>query len=458
MASSLSVGGLGSGIDVSGIVSQLMEIERQPLSVLAKREAGVQAKISAFGSVKSALSTLQNAIAGLKLPVGGNALDFYSTYKGTVSDEGIASITASEGTVPGNYSLEVTQLAKENRLISAAGTSIGTGELTISLGSADGSVTTRSTTVSIGNGSLTAVRDAINGANAGVTAAVINGDAGPQLVLTANEGGSKQFISLSGVSGLNYSPATPSANFTEQQAAQSALIKINGVTIESQGNKITDALQGVTIDLKKTTEAGTPATLTLSRDTSSINKALERFVNAYNEYNTLVRDLGSYDASTKKAGSLLGDSALRGVDSKMRSMLSSVPAELAGLDKKTLSDIGISIQKDGSLKMDTAKLDKALAADFAGVAKVAAGYGRSMDGIITGLIGSEGMITGKTTGLQSSITGIGKQRETLERRLENIEARYKAQFTALDTLCSGMMQTSNYLEQQLASLANLNKK
>lgn len=135
-----------------------------------------------------------------------------------------------------------------------------------------------------------------------------------------------------------------------------------------------------------------------------------------------------------------------------------VPAERAGLDKKTLSDIGISIQKDGSLKMDTAKLDKALAADFAGVAKVAAGYGRSMDGIITGLIGSEGMITGKTTGLQSSITGIGKQRETLERRLENIEARYKAQFTALDTLVSGMMQTSNYLEQQLASLANLNKK
>jgi flagellar hook-associated protein 2 len=199
-------------------------------------------------------------------------------------------------------------------------------------------------------------------------------------------------------------------------------------------------------------------TLTLSRDTSSINKALEKFVSAYNEYNTLVRDLGGYNASTEKAGTLLGDSALRGADGKMRSMLSSVPAELAGMDKKTLSDIGISIQKDGSLKLDSAKLDKALAADFAGVAKVAAGYGRSMDGIITGLIGSDGMITGKTTGLQDSITGIGKQRQTLERRLESIEARYKAQFTALDTLVSGMMQTSNYLEQQLESLANLNKK
>ena len=298
MASSLSVGGLGSGIDVSGIVSQLMEIERQPLKALDTKEASVQARISAFGSIKSSLSTLQNAIAGLKLPAGGNALDFYSTYSGTLSDDGVASVTATDGTVPGKYSLEVTQLAKENRLISAAGTSIGSGELTISLGSADGTATTRSTTVSIGDGSLSAVRDAINGANAGVTAAVINGDAGPQLVLSANEGGSKQFISLSGVSGLDYSPAAPTANFTTQQTAQSALITLNGVAIESQSNKISDALEGVTIDLKKATEADKPVTLTLARDTSSINKALEKFVSAYNEYNTLARDLGRYDPST----------------------------------------------------------------------------------------------------------------------------------------------------------------
>ena len=230
------------------------------------------------------------------------------------------------------------------------------------------------------------------------------------------------------------------------------------MAIESQSNKISDALEGVTIDLKKATEADKPVTLTLARDTSSINKALEKFVSAYNEYNTLARDLGRYDPSTDKAGALLGDSALRGADSKMRSMLSSVPAELAGLDKKTLSDIGISTQKDGSLKLDSGKLDKALAADFAGVAKVAAGYGRSMDGIITGLIGSEGVITGKTTGLQSSITSIDKQRQTLEQRLEGIEARYKAQYTALDTLVSGMLQTSTYLEQQLASLSSFNKK
>ena len=95
MASSLSVGGLGSGIDVSGIVSQLMEIERQPLKALDTKEASVQARISAFGSIKSSLSTLQNAIAGLKLPAGGNALDFYSTYSGTLSDDGVASVTAT---------------------------------------------------------------------------------------------------------------------------------------------------------------------------------------------------------------------------------------------------------------------------------------------------------------------------------------------------------------------------
>lgn len=455
MASSLSVSGLGSGLDVTGIVNQLMELEKRPLTALAKKEAGVQAQISAFGAIKGSLSTLQNAIAGLKMPSGGNALDFYSTYKGSVSEEGIASVTAGEGTVPGRYSLEVSQLAKEHRIVSNAETAIGTGMLTIQLGSADGATVSKTTTVEITNASLTSVRDAINRANAGVTAAVINGDNGPQLVISGEQGGSKQFISLSGVSGLEYAPAGGPTNFTEQQAAQSALIKLNGVSIESQGNKVADALQGVTLDLRKATEDGQSVTLDLTRDTSSINRALERMVTAFNDYHKLSRDVGGYDSAAKKGGALLGDSALRSVDAKMRSMLSNVPPELAGNGLRTLSDIGISLQKDGTLKLDTDKLDKALSDNFAGVANVAAAYGRAMDEVITGMIGSNGMITGKTEGLNRSITSMAQQRTVIERRLEGIEARYKAQFVALDSLVSGMMQTSNYLETQLKSLSKI---
>ncbi|MDX9700508.1 MAG: flagellar filament capping protein FliD [Rhodocyclaceae bacterium] len=458
MSSSLAVSGLGSGLDVNGIVSQLMELERRPLAALDTKEASVQAKISAFGSLRGSLSTLQNAIAGLKLPNDANALDFYSTYKGTVSDESVASITASDGTVPGKYSLEVDKLAQEHRIISAGGTSIGTGTLQISLGTADGTLN-KTTTIDIASGNLNSVRDAINGANAGVTAAVVNGENGPQLVLTGNETGERQFIHLSGVSGLEYSPAGSSTDFTEQQAAQNAELKLNGIAISSESNKVTSALEGVTLELKKTTPTDEPVRMELTRDTSSINRALERMVTSFNEFHQLSRELGGYNAETNKGGTLLGDSALRGVDGKLRSMLSSVPDSLSsGAAMRTLSDIGISLQKDGTLKLDTDRLNKALETDFAAVADVAAAYGKSMDATITGMIGSNGLITGRTDGLKRSEESIGKQRETLERRLVDIEARYKAQFVALDSLVSGMMQTSDYLQQQLDSLSGMFKK
>lgn len=453
----ISVSGIGSGLDITSIVSQLMDIERQPLTALQSKEAGVQAKITAYGSIKSSLATLQNAVAGLKLPTGSDALDFYSTYQGSISDSTIGTVTAGSGTVPGNYSLEVDQLAKQNRIISAAGTTIGTGNLTISLGAADGSTTVKSTTISITDNSLTAIRDAINNANAGVSAAVINGSDGAQLVLTGDDGGSDHFINLSGVTGLNYTPPGTSTNFSQQQAAQSAEIKLNGISISSSSNTITDALDGVTLNLTKET-SGTPVTLSLTRDTSSINKALEKFVSAYNDYNTLEQQLGSYDTSTQTAGTLLGDATLRGIETKMRSMLSSISSSLKGNGYTTLSDIGISFQKDGSLELDSTKLQSALDSDFAGVAKLAAAYGNSMDSMITNLIGTNGLIIGKTDGLQSTVTSLQKQQTTLEARLTQTEARLTKQYSDLDTLIASMQQTSTYLTQQLASFSSLNSR
>jgi flagellar hook-associated protein 2 len=447
----MSVSGLGSNLDIAGIVSQLMEVERQPLKALSTKEAGFQAKISAFGSIKSALATLQYSAASMRVPAGSNALDFYSSYKGSLTDESIATVTAGEGSVPGNYSLSVSRLAQQNRLASTPSNTIGTGTLTIKLGNENGTNFTKSTSVNITNNSLTGVRDAINNANAGVTAAVINGKDGAQLVITSESGGSNQFIHLSGVSGLNYAPGNPPTNFTQQQAAQSALFEINGIALESQGNKVTTALEGLTIELKKET-TGTPTTLTISRDTSSLNRSLDKMVTAFNDFNKLSKELGGVDASTGKLGTLGGDASLRSANSQVRQALYSVSPELSAAKLRTLSDIGISIQLDGSLKLDTIKLEKAIASDFVGVAKVASSFSSSLDKTITGLTGSTGSLTGKTEGIQNSIKGIALRRTEMERRLVDIEARYKKQYTTLDTLVSRMLQTSTYLEQQLANL------
>lgn len=545
-----SVSGLGgSNLDVNGIVQQLMAVERQPLAKLATKEASFQAKISAFGSLKSSLATMQNAVAGLKMPSSYNALDFYSTFKGTLADSSVATVTAGEGTVPGNYSLEVSQLAQQHRIVTSAGTTFSPGTLTIRLGSEDGSTTTKTTTIDLTSGSLDAVRDAINQSSAGVTAAVVNGAGGAQLVLTGNSGGSNQFIHLSGAAtgnlthqvksnadvvqvdavdprqltirlaakdgsnetsetvidiaagedllqkinasgagvtasmdggklvltaneagqnryievsgmGLAYDPDGAGNNFTEtrqavaeQQAAKSALLKLNGIDIESQSNTVTGALAGVTLTLTK--ETTTPTTLSLTRDTSSLNKALEKLVTAYNDYAKLSKEMGGYNEATKKLGVLGADSTLRGADMMLRQTLGSVAPGLAmGSTMRTLSDIGISVQRDGTLKLDSAKLEKAIASNISGVANVAAGIASSLDTTLTGLIGTKGSIVGKTEGLTNSVKSIDLQRTALEKRLEGTEARLRKQYVALDSLVSNMLQTSNYLQQQLASLSS----
>ncbi len=453
----MSVSGLGgSNLDVNGIVEQLMTVERQPLTALAKKEAGFQAQISAFGSIKSALATMQNAVAALKIPASYSPLDFYSTYKGTVADTAVATVTAGEGTVPGNYSLEVSQLAKEHRIASTANPTITPGTLTIRLGSEDGTTTTKTTSIEVTSNKLTDLRDAINTANAGVTAAVVNGAGGAQLVITGDSGGSKQFISLSGISSLEYTPGAPipvGNDFTQQQGAQSALLKLNGIDVESQSNTVTDALAGVTLKLQKETAVGESTTLALTRDTSGLNKALEKLVSSYNDYVKLSKEMGGFNETTKKLGVLGADSALRGADTQLRQVLGSVAAGTsAGSSLRNLSDIGISIQRDGTLKLDSSKLEKAISSNFVGVANVASGIATSLHSTINGLIGTNGTIVNKTNGLNGSVKTIDLQRTSLEKRLEGTEARLRKQYTALDTLVSGMLQTSNYLQQQLANL------
>lgn len=463
----ISSSGIGSNLDIEGIVTQLMALEQRPLTVLAKKEATFQAKISALGSLKGAISALQTAASALIPATGTTAAQKFMTIRAAIADSAIAGVSASSSAVAGTYALEVTQLAQEHRIATSTnvtpfsgpgGTLVSGGTLTIRLDTKPVSGTpTKTTDVTIAAGATPEmVRDAINGANTGVSATVVNGTLGKQLVLTGDTAGSNQFITLSGVAGLAYDPsAVPDPltdAFAEAQTAQGSAFKLNGIAVTANTNTVTTAVDGLTLTLTKQSAAGVATTITLSKDTASLSAALNAFVKAYNDVNGTITSLGSYNATTKAAGTLNGDSTLRSAQGQLRSLIGGAPSALAGANLQRLSDIGVSVQKDGSLSVDTAKLDKAVKADFTGVANLVSAYGSAFKTATASLVDSGGLLVARTDGLNASIKSLGKQRDAVSYRLTRIEANYRKQFTALDTLVSGMNATSNYLAQQLANL------
>jgi flagellar hook-associated protein 2 len=197
-------------------------------------------------------------------------------------------------------------------------------------------------------------------------------------------------------------------------------------------------------------------TLTISKDTSSLTAGVNALVKALNDFNSTANGLGSYDAATRKAGTLNGDNTLRSAQNAIRTAFGKVPTDLAGAKLQRLSDIGVSLQKDGKVTVDSGKLDKAISEDLPGVAKLVAAYGSAAKLATDTLVGSGGLIAARSQGLSASIQSLGKQSDAISSRLTQIEARYRRQFSSLDTLIAGMTTTSTFLEQQLANLPTYN--
>lgn len=457
----LSSAGIGSGLNVESIITGLMNVERQPISQLQKQQSSYQSKISAIGTLKGALSSLQSAAAALTPAVLQTPTAAFSTFKASFADSTIASATTNSSAVAGTYSIDVTSLAVNQRL--ALNTTYAAGAQVLDFGS-DSS---RTLTLSLASGSsstitldssqntLAAVRDAINNANAGASATIVTDTSGKQnLLLTATTGGTANKVTLGGTATFidPAAPGTPIAAasaFTQTQAASDAVVKIQGVSIATNGNTISNALDGVDLTVSKVGST----TLTVTRDTSGLKDKLNAFVTAYNNLNSSIKSLGAYDASSKTAAVLNGDSSLRSVQSQIRSTLTSVPGSLSGSTYQTLSSLGISFQSDGSLQVDSTKFDKAASTDFSAVANAISAYGGALKTSTTNLLGTGGVITSRTDGLNASVKSIGKQIDALNNRLSIIEQTYRAQFTALDTSMASMNTTSTYLTQQLALLS-----
>lgn len=468
----LNAPGVGSGLDVKGLVSQLMALEQRPLTLLDAQEAGFQAKLSSLGSVNGALSSLQSAAKAL---ASASAVQ----NSATSTDSLILTATAGSDAIPGNYNVSVSALAQTQKLLAdgrasttqAIGSGANTtltftfGSISSVLGPVNGSYSDASfapnpdripasVVISDSNNTLAGIRDAINAANAGVTASIINdGGASPyRLAVTPNETGlaNSLKISSSGDSAIEsllaYDP-TAAQNLKQTQAAQNAELSIDGVNITSASNAVAGAIQGVTLNLVKQTAANTPVSVSVQQDSSKLTSALSALVKAYNDTN---KAIGS---NTAKGTALQGDWALLTTQRQVVAILGS--AQQTGGAFTTLSSLGVSFQKDGTLAFDLAKANTALSSDPAAVAALSSAIGKAIDSATTNLLGPSGPISAEKDGINRSIKDIGSRRVAIQHRLDLTQQRYQKQFSALDSLISGMNQTSTYLTQQLANLPNI---
>ena len=451
----------GSQIDVQGLVSQLVAAERAPLDLQVARESGrITTQISAVGSLMGAMSQFRSALSSLK------SVDVFSTRTAVSADETVFKASAGGKAAPGGYDVEVVALAKAQQLSSnafagGASQAIGTGTLTVSLGNEDFSIEIDST-----NSTLAGIRDAINAAsdNPGVRATLIHGEGGSRLVLTSADTGAAKLITVAqtggdgGLAALEYS-ASNTVNYTEIAPAQDAVVRIANAQVTSSTNTISDAIDGVTLTLLDESEDG-PTALTVTYNRESVTTRVNSFVTAYNALVGQISRLRSYDAATQTAGPMLGDSLLSSIESQLRRTISE---SVSGGDPNfnTLASIGLTTQADGTLKVDAAKLDKALNADFESVGKLFGseqGVGAKLFSQMDERLKTDGALDTRSKALVDQQEDLLDRKDNIDVRMAAKQAAYLAQFTRLDTLLSQLQVTSSYLTQQIESLGNLNKK
>ncbi|MBG6077616.1 flagellar filament capping protein FliD [Polaromonas sp. CG_9.11] len=481
--------GIGSGLDLNALLAGIKAGEQAPLAALQKQQTSYTTKLTAYGQLSGALSGLQSAAAALAKP------ELFQGVKASSTASDVLTATALSTASSGTYNLNVTQLSQAQSLAT-------TGQATSSANIGDDSTATRvqfefgttsgtafagdatrtqSLDIDPAHSSLADIAKAINAKTTlGVTASIVNDGSGSpfRLVLTSTKTGEASSMRIT-VSGDPVDPAQPdgargpgdaalsglltndpAASKTLQQtvAAQNTKLTVNGIAITSATNSVTGAIQDVTLSVSK---IGT-TTVSVQQDSASVQSAVTNFVSAYNSLQSVANRLTAFDPASKSGAVLLGDSTLRNIQMGIRSALTTAQTpDDSGLTM--LSQIGISFQKDGTLAIDSSKLTAALGSKMSGVAHLfsggAGGFGTKMSALVAGYTDTTGgVLTAATKGINKTLDSLAKQYSATSERVEATVARYKAQFTQLDTMMSRMNQTSSYLTQQFDSLNNSNKK
>ncbi|MCC7635296.1 flagellar filament capping protein FliD [Stenotrophomonas rhizophila] len=453
-------GGIGSGLDISGMVASLVAADRKPSdNALNLQQSKAKMQLSAVGTVKSAFDLLSTSLKALKASTAFDARLVSATKSGT---DDILTVTSTNSAATGSHEIDVQQLATANKWI--ADTAIpktqtfGAGTLSLEVGVGD-----KKKTLEIqveADDTLSSIRTKIEkaGRSLGVQATLIASGDNQFLSLSQEKAGTANAIKLSAGAG-NAGLTALAASMSERTPAADAKLTIDGVAVVASENTVTDVVPGLTLNLKK---AG-KSTVTVSTDVAAARKVMQDFVTAYNGAISAINTATKYDMENKEPSSLTGDAQMRGASSQLRAMMGGVLKDLAavGLDPKTL---GLQTRAypnaDGSLVLDGSKFEAALVNQAGAVRQALTGDDGAaaklftmVDGYVSTTVGKEGAFVSRSKSITASLTDIDKRRKSLDVRMAGVEARYKKQFLALDALMGKLSQTTSSLSSQLSQLS-----
>lgn len=460
---SVSSLGVGSGLDLSSLLTQLRTAENQRLTPIKTQQNSYKAQLTGVSALKSALdklNTANNALAKSEsYGIVTGSIDGITNTKVTSTNKAFSATTSSSA-VAGSYSIEVKYLAQAHAITSEAKTSateaLSTSDTTLTIAQANG----KSLTVDVKGGetSLNDVRDAINKANGGVSASVVKAkDNEYYLMLTARNSGENGEMTITDTGSIL-------GTTTEKVAAQNSVIVANGIEIERQSNTIDDAFEGVTLTLQAKTETDKPETLTIDQDITGMKDTIKAWVDAYNALQDTISaqtkytavEAGEDQASTN--GALIGDSTVRSIQNNLKAQLTTIQSESG--EFKILADLGIKQNfKTGKLEIDNTKLDKALKEE---PGKVQAffvgdndetGFATQTRSYLKEVLDTvDGTIKNKEDSLNKTLKSLDTQYTRISDSIEETIARYQKQFTELDKAMSSMNSTMSSLSSMLSSL------
>lgn len=452
----LTAAGIGSGLDVESLISQMVTLQKSPLKALQTTATSLDTKISAYGKLKSLMSTLSDTATTLA------KAETWKTTTAASSNTAVTVAVTDATALAGSSEVSVEALARghsqASKLMTEDAKFGGLLQLTI------GGVTTDITVEP--DSSMKDVVAAINAKNAGVVASVMtNADGQQRLVLRSKDTGTNTAFSVTAVGDENLNALASTASGTVVQAAQNARIVVNGITVESATNDFKSVLPGLNITVSQVTTS--VANVTVKTDTEGLKKSVQSFMDAYNALNDLLATSTKYDSESQTAGTLQGDSTAVNMANSLRAAVSGTVNGIGGVNR--LAELGIQIAKGGKMSFgtsttDKAKLEKALSAPASLNAVFASagtegqsdtqGLAVRMKTLTKSMLEFEGTFDTKNSSLTALKKSNTKAQDRVNDQATAFEARMRAQYTALDTKMASLSSLSAYMTQQVSQWNN----
>ncbi|MCX8039713.1 MAG: flagellar filament capping protein FliD [Planctomycetota bacterium] len=444
----LNVGGLASGIDTKSLVEQLLKAERAPARIAEQKRAQTQARLDAVKQMNTRLLALRDALDDIK------QTSAFAARRATSSNESILTASAAANAVTGSVTVNVKQLASAHQVVTAAQASATTalgssGTITIQAAGASSP-----TVVAVSDYSLNGIASAINAANAGVVASVVNDGSGYRLLVSSTKTGAANGITTLSGSGDLASLLPGIGGLTQISAAQDAQVRLGdpntGLLITSASNTMDQAVPGVTLNLRA---VGDGVQVTVARDAAAVRATVQKFVDAFNEARSYLANNSRYDTATKKAGPLFNDYDIaRQLQSLERELIKAYDSQPLGFQR--LSEVGVRIGSDGKMTIDAATFDAKLAENQQAVASLFAAAGGAASQVLESLTRSvDGVMALKSSNLEADIKALNERISDIDARLERRRAFYQAKFLQMEKLTAQFQAQGSTLANFANSLS-----